>query len=446
MRYTDHLGETTSFCPECLRLVPAALREDHSGVLMDKTCPDHGRFTTIISSDLATYEKICQTTRKVTEPLNYATDCQKGCPDDCGLCPSHDQHTCLAIVEITSRCDLECPVCLASSSRKGIDLEPSTVKYALRKLISSEGQVTPLQISGGEPTLHNGLEEILRVATSLGFVDIEIDTNGLALGRDPSLAERLKEAGLSLVYLQMDGLSSKISEFIRGRDIIEEKIRAIEKCKRSGLQVALSVTVVPGVNDDKLWEMVQFGMEQEIRGVNFQAVALNGRFPGSLVGGQARFTLGHFLNEIEAQSSGKILARDLTPIPCPDPRCGAIMYALIDRGDLVPLNRLVDSRELMDLYADLANWDDIIRQVDSGSSASTACSCSTSCSDFPTPLGEIFARSDCFSVGCHGMMDAYSFDLDRAKRCCVHALVPDGRLIPFCLYNIKYRENIPKVI
>jgi hypothetical protein len=427
----------------CLELIPATIRKDVIGVVMDKTCSRHGRVIASISSDLATYAKIRQTSRKVTPRSANATDSVKGCPYDCGLCPAHDQHTCLAILEVTSRCNLMCPICLASSEPQGFDMSPAVAEQALRNLIKCEGKVTPLQFSGGEPTLHNNLEEILRIAKSLGFPDIEIDTNGLAMGRDSSLAPRLKDAGLSLVYLQMDGLNSEVSKWIRGRDIIEEKIRAIENCQKAGLQVALSVTVVPGVNDGMLWEMVRFGIDRQVRGINFQSVALNGRFPTSLIDANKRVTLGHFLHEIEKQSSGKILSGDLTPIPCPDPRCGAMMYALIDHEELVPLNRLLDSKELMDLYADVADWDKIIRKInwETSPSLSTCGCCAPSCCDEEIPLGEIFARSDCFSVGFHGMMDAYNFDLDRAKRCCVHALAPDGRLIPFCLYNIKYRRQ-----
>jgi hypothetical protein len=119
------------------------------------------------------------------------------------------------------------------------------------------------------------------------------------------------------------------------------------------------------------------------------------------------------------------------------------MYALIDQCQLLLLNRLLGSRELMDLYADVADWDKITRYIDweDAPLLPTCGCCVPSSSNEETPLNEIFARSDCFSLGFHGMMDAYSFDIDRAKRCCVHALAPDGRLIPFCLYNIKYRRQ-----
>ncbi|MFC1824229.1 radical SAM protein [Thermodesulfobacteriota bacterium] len=427
-----------SLCPECLRTIPGLVTDTSSGVVMEKSCPDHGCFRTTICSDRDTYDRIRREPRKITKPLHYGTEPELGCPDDCGLCPSHEQHTCLAILDITSRCDLECPICLTSTSPQGRDLDISVIGSALEKLIRMEGRPTPLQLSGGEPTLHDDLEGVIRSAASLGFSKIELDTNGIALGRDVSLTERLREAGLSQVYLQMDGLDPEISRFIRGRDLVEDKMKAIQNCKKSGLQVALAVTVVPGINDNALWTMIRFGMEQGLTGINFQAVVQSGRYPKSLSLNPERLTLGHFMQKVEEQSNGKLLGSDLIPIPCPDPRCGALAYALVWKGDLIPLTRQVHRNELLDVVADMSDWETVISKLDWESRP--GCGPSSCCSDLPVTMDRLFFGSDhLFSVGYHGMMDAHSFDLDRAKRCCVHALTAEGRLIPFCLYNIKYR-------
>ncbi len=427
--------QVTSLCPECLKTISGVVRETSLGVVMEKFCPDHGSFEAVVSSDLGTYEWLCRAPRKRTRPSRPGSVVDQGCPDDCGLCPSHDQHTCLAILEINSRCDLNCPVCLADSLTQGHDLELPVVESALKKLIRSEGRVSPLQLSGGEPTLHPDLTNIVRQARSLGFTKIELDTNGMALGRDPDLAEILRGAGLSGVYLQMDGLSPLVSEFIRGKDLVGEKLDAIENCKKAGLQVVLSVTVVPGVNDHCLWEMIRFGMEQRLTGVNFQAMTLSGRFPKSLARSSDRFTPGHFMQKIEEQSKGKLLASDFTPIPCPDPRCGLMTYALIQGEELVPLKRSLGEDKLFGFVADMSDWETLIRQM--GCEESSLCGCSCSLTD----LANSFRKSDFFSVGYHGMMDAGNFDLERVRRCCVHELTSDGKLIPFCLYNIKYRQN-----
>jgi hypothetical protein len=164
-------------------------------------------------------------------------------------------------------------------------------------------------------------------------------------------------------------------------------------------------------------------------------VTLSGRFPESLARKPDRFTSGHFLQKIEEQSEGKLLASDFTPIPCPDPRCGLMTYALIQGEALVPLKRSLGEDKLLGFVADLSDWETLIRQL--GCEESNLCGCSCS----PTGLSNSINNSDFFSVGYHGMMDAGNFDLERAGRCCVHKLTSDGALIPFCLYNIKYRHN-----
>jgi uncharacterized radical SAM superfamily Fe-S cluster-containing enzyme len=432
--------ETQSLCPECLATIPALIRQRASGAVMEKRCPDHGAFEVVVSKDIETYRQLCGSARKVTHPARYGAHTDKGCPEDCGLCPSHEQHTCLAILEITSRCDLGCPVCLASSVPAGHDLEVHTAEAALKALIRNEGRPPPLQLSGGEPSLHRDLEAIIQRASSLGYEKVEIDTNGLRLARDPSFAGRLREAGLSQVYLQMDGLDADVSKAIRGTDLVERKYGAIENCRRAGLQVALSVTIVPGVNDHGLWEMIHFGMEQGVTGINFQSVTLSGRFPESLGQGQERFTLGHFIHGVEQQSGGRLLARELTPLPCPDPRCGVMTYALVLEGELLPLNRILRDGRLLGHVADMNDWDEIIRQVQ----LEGACGCGSpsACSGPPADLLALFDEADYYSIGFHGMMDAWNFDLDRARHCCIHELTPEGRLIPFCLYNTRYREPL----
>ncbi len=430
---------TESLCPRCLRKIPATITDAADGVVMGKDCPEHGPFKTLVSPDVDTYERIRQTPRRVTRPKSNTTEVEHGCPDDCGLCPVHDQHTCLAVFDITSRCDQGCPVCLAASGPRGRDLELPVIRSALQKLIETEGRPAPLQFSGGEPTQHHDLEGAIRTAVSLGFTKLEVDTNGLALARDPSLAGRLREAGLLQIYLQMDGLEPRVSEFIRGRDLVEDKLRAIENCKRAGIQVALSVTVVPDVNDGCLWEIIRFAMGQRLTGVNFQAVALSGRFPESLPGNQRRLTMGHFMHKLEEQSGGKLLAADLAPIPCPDPRCGALTYALIWKDRLIPLSRLVGHARLRDHLAGMSDWETILGEIESNPAASGGTPAAGL--DVPISMDRLFFGSDpFFSIGYHGMMDAYSFDLERVKRCCVHELTPEGKLIPLCLYNIKYRK------
>ncbi len=430
---------TESLCPICLKKIQALIFAHPNGpVVMEKHCMDHGPFQAILSDHPETYDRLCRSPRVLRRPMQPASPEAAGCPEDCGLCPSHLQHTCLAVLEITSRCNLGCPLCLAAASWDGRDRSVEEVESALRCLLDQEGRAPPLQLSGGEPTLHPELPAILRKASSLGFSKLEIDSNGLLLAEDPSLARKLLDCGLSQVYLQMDGLRSETSVSIRGKPLEKEKRLAVENCRKAGLPVALSVTVVPNVNENHLWEMVRYAMAEELTGVHFQSAVRSGRVPAALLAETARFTLAHFLRHIERQSEGQLRARDFIPLPCPDPRCGAMLYALVRGGRLLPAGRVFSEKDLLHHVADMSDWDSVLafsRVLTPGT-----CGC---CASSPSEPGSDPARLDCdfFSIGFHGMMDALDLDLDRARHCCVHELLPDGRLVPFCLFNVKYRNQ-----
>lgn len=431
--------DVTSMCPQCLLTIPGRVSSTAAGVVMRKTCPEHGAFESLIATDTASYERMRRSPRFVKPPARVSMPEAKGCPDDCGLCPAHDQHTCLAIVEITERCNLPCPVCLADATAKGAELSCQQIVDSLQSLIDSEGQPVPLQFAGGEPTLHPELLEIVRGAYTLGFRKMEIDSNGLLLARDTRLAIELRAAGLTGVYLQMDGLGAEEHEYIRGRDLRTEKLQAIANCRDAGLQVVLAVTVVPGINDKELWPLIRFAAEQHLTGINFQPVVLSGRYPRELEQGHRRFTATHFMRAIEAQSDGQLRATDMMPMSCPDPRCGLLAYIVVDKdGQLLPLSRWVGDERLRQHVADMSDWDVLLRQLGCDSAG---CGCGEGGGDAREKLADLLEGAEFFSVGFHGMMDALCFDQERARRCCVHKLTADGRLMPFCLYNIKYRRE-----
>ena len=432
--------DVTSMCPRCLVTIPGRVSSTAAGVVMRKTCPEHGAFESVIATDIASYERMRRSPRLVKRPPRVRMPEARGCPDDCGLCPAHDQHTCLAIVEITTRCNLPCPVCLADSTAKGTALSREQVLRALQTLIDTEGQPVPLQFAGGEPTLHPELADIVRGARALGFSKMEIDSNGLLLARDPRLAAELRAAGLTGVYLQMDGTAAEEHEFVRGRDLRSEKLQAITHCRNAGLQVVLAVTVVHGVNDKAVWPLILFAVEQRLTGINFQSVVLSGRYPSELAQSQRRFTATHFMHAVEAQSEGQLRAADFMPMSCPDPRCGLLAYVVVDKnGHLLPLNRLVGDDSLRQHVADFSDWETVLRQMGCDSAG---CGCSDGGADARQRLANLLIDgAECFSIGFHGMMDAYCFDMERARRCCVHKLTADGKLMPFCLYNMKYRPR-----
>ncbi|RLI34711.1 radical SAM protein, partial [Candidatus Bathyarchaeota archaeon] len=251
-----------------MQVIPARIYSDGVRVFMQKECTLHGIFQGLIWSDYQLYHRSFQFNGKKTKPAELATSVSKGCPYDCGLCPEHKQHTCLAILEITDKCNLNCPICLASSPKMSEDPNIEQIEDALKKLLGYEGRSTSIQLSGGEPTVRQDLADIINIARDLGFKSIEIDTNGIELAKKPKLAKDLADAGLTGIYLQFDGVTADVQASIRGSyiDLLTIKEKAIERAKKAGLEVALAATIVKGVNDNQLWKIIRYAIKNDTKG------------------------------------------------------------------------------------------------------------------------------------------------------------------------------------
>jgi len=431
------LGWTESLCPKCLRVIPAEIYTDAERVFMQKKCPDHGLFRTLVWSDYLLYKRFLHFARAGTAPNHFATSTWRGCPYDCGLCPEHKQRTCLAILEITSGCNLNCPVCLASSKAE-MDHEISRIEYVLKKFLIYEGKPRALQISGGEPTVRKDLVEVVQVARELGFKSIEVDTNGIELGRNPKLAKELADAGLRGVYLQLDSLGSMENTCLRGAypDLLPLKEVAIERAKKAGLETVIAATIVKGVNDNQLWDIIKHGIRKDARGVNFQTFTASGRYPRRLFDPMKRVTIPDILRGIHEQSGGRLKTWDFMPISCQDNRCATLTYAIVKNGKITPISRMVDAERLLTYYSRVADFDEILSAVNEmlfirGNNNAACCG----------PLLDML-KGQYFSIACHSLQDAWNFDLERVKKCCVHTLLTDGKLVPFCLHHITNLDGI----
>ena len=83
-----------------------------------KECPDHGAFRTIIWRGVKDYKDLERYACEFNKPCKVAVQDQDRCPEVCGLCPDHQQHTCLVVLEVTNSCNLKCPICFASANER----------------------------------------------------------------------------------------------------------------------------------------------------------------------------------------------------------------------------------------------------------------------------------------------------------------------------------------
>ena len=313
------LGETESLCPICLKKIPARRVVEGGDVYLEKQCPFHGDFKVIIWRD-ATFYSSWDGCGMPGRPPAFLTASEKGCPFDCGLCPGHEQDTCTVLMEITDKCNINCPVCFASSTNKN-DYQPtlSEIDQLLDTIIESGGPY-PIQLSGGEPTTRDDLPEIIARVRDRGFDHIQINTNGIRFAQDIDFLKRARENGATELFLQFDGIRDSVYRAMRGVDLFEIKKKLIENCRDVKIAVILVPTIVPAINLDQLGEIIQFakGRLPVVKGVHFQPVSYFGRFKDFKENrngpdDDARATIPDLIREIEKQTGGEVKIKDFVP-------------------------------------------------------------------------------------------------------------------------------------
>ncbi len=446
------LESTQSICPLCKRDIDAQLYIANHRVYLDKQCPTHGHFEALVWSDADMYLRALRYNKPGMKPLEFGSQVKKGCPHDCGICPEHQQHTCLGLIEITGRCNLRCPICFAGEEH-GAMLSLKQVGDILDNFLRREAQPEVVQISGGEPTIHPDIIPILRLAKSRSIKHVMLNTNGLRIAHDQEFVAQLAEVRPT-VYLQFDGLSEQSNKVLRGvNGLLGDKLQALDHLVQAEINVVLVATIVKGVNDHEIGAITEFGLEHPaVRGVCFQPVAYVGRhLPFNPL---ERTTLPDVIHAIEEQTKGIFVKEDFIPVPCPYPTCSATTYAYIKGGEVTPLPRILNVDDYLD-YLTNRTVPDLSQEVKTAlerlwsasavaGSDKMAVNCSICGVDLAVDVSSL--EKNIFMVTVHGFMDAYTFDLKRAKKCCIHELLPDGRIIPFCVYNnIGYRERITRL-
>jgi len=414
VKLTDIIEKTLSVCPHCLKTLPATIHAKDDGVYMHKLCPQHGEFDVYLWPDVDSYRWFSGFffPEKARTPQ---TDSIDGCPRDCGLCSSHRRHTTIAEIEVTYRCNLKCPVCFMSAGDIAPDPALETIAGEFETIRRFDGVNTPVQITGGEPTIRADLPEVVAMGREAGFRAIELNTNGIVIAHDRRYLRALKEAGLSEVYLQFDGLTAGVTRMLRGADLLATKLKAIENCRLEGVPVVLAVTVVNGINEGQLGDMVDFAFKNSdvICGLSLQPAFESGRFT---VPTKGHLSTGDIANLVAGQSGGRIASRDFWPLGSCHPLCSSATYLLGNADKYVPFTRLIDE----DTYRTCFNsaspqgstFTDIVARMHNG----------------VLPPG--------LPILIMGLMDAWIMDLNKLQQCSLTVMTPDGCSIPFCAYHL----------
>jgi 7,8-dihydro-6-hydroxymethylpterin dimethyltransferase len=449
---------TRSICPECRRVIDAKIVLRDHRVYMRKRCPEHGEFEALVYGDAQAYTSSARFNKPGTIPLQFTTAIEQGCPHDCGLCPDHQQHTCLGIIEVNSACNMDCPLCFADAGA-GFNLTLEEVEGILDHLVATEGRPEVVQFSGGEPSIHPQIIPMMRAAKARDIQYVMLNTNGKRIADDDAFLAELAEVRPT-IYFQFDGFERETSQIIRGEpDLLETKLRALDRLAAAGMSVVLVPAVERGVNLHEVGAIVKFAATHPaVRGVNFQPAFHAGRH--LTFDPLQRLTIPDLLAEIERQTDDMLRVADFVPVPCCFPTCNSVTYALLDGEEALPLTRVLHVDDYLDYLANRATPDlstDVKHALEGLWSSSAVAGSEKIARQFAISCAAcgLPGRSDgadgldlsaftrqIFMVMLQDFMDPWTFNQKNLMKCCKEFLLPDGKQIPFCAYNtLGYREQ-----
>jgi uncharacterized radical SAM superfamily Fe-S cluster-containing enzyme len=425
-------------------------------VYLLKRCSEHGFERVLMSDDIEYYRRTREVFIKPPEmPNQWQTPIKYGCPYDCGLCPDHEQHSCLSLIEVTDHCNLRCPICYAESGPHRPNYRAlEVIERMLDAIVASEREPDVVQISGGEPTLHPDFFAILDAAKRQPIRHLMVNTNGIRIAKDLRFAERLADYMPDFeLYLQFDSLELEPLLRLRGTDLRQVRHDAVERLNELGISTTLVVTVQKGLNDGEIGAILEYASAQPcVRGVTFQPIQAAGRLEG-FDAAKDRLTVSEVRRKIAEQSSVFQL-EDLVPVPC-HPDSLAMAYALKIDGQLRPLSRMIDPKLLIEGGRNTIVFenDEQVRQgmfqtfATNHSPASWTASlrqllCCLPGIGGPTSL----TYENVFRILILQFLDAHSFETRSVKKSCIHIAQPDGRLIPFDTFNLFYRDQREKLL
>lgn len=482
---------TKSLCPECLAVIDAKIDNYNGMVFMEKRCREHGPYRELISTDTRFYNLIISRDLSLSKPVtNPIKDKQETCPNGCGVCSEHLSQPLMMNIDLTNRCNLNCPFCFANANKRGevVELGIEQVRKMIETACSVDTvQPSCFQFTGGEPTVHPQFIEALEEAKKRNFSQVQVATNGIRFAEDADLAAQAGQAGMNVAYLQFDGLDDKVYMKTRGRPLLDIKLKAIDNLYRASVRTVLVPTIVKGINDDQIGDLVCFAVKNidKIIGISWQPVSFTGRFDYQQRFAQ-RFTMADLAREIAEQTGWVDVYRDWYPFGFVDPftrlmelvegkrhmgigcspHCGAATYLIVDpvNGKVFPLPSFVDVDTLMKKItstADMLKGRRLFRKLSVAAKLRGLASC-YDCQKGPegwtfrnlvdfmmdfADFNDRFASNEdrvrgasrrpykILLMASMHFQDAYNYQVDRVNRCIVHYTAADGRIYPFCSYN-----------
>ncbi len=338
----------TAFCPHCHDDAPerplaevarlsGVLVERDGQIWLERGCRTHGLVRTLYDED----PEILSYLEEWTAPTKAHIPDVAGNFDPIpsaylrGLPEMQTQHTCILLEDIAETCNLRCPTCFTDSSPDLRHVVPvaDVLANVDQRLARENGRIDVLMLSGGEPTLHPNLAELLDQLVARPITRILVNSNGIRIANDDALLDLLTSHRERVeVYLQYDGLSEQAHRHHRGGDLRKAKSRALQRLSEREIFTTLVMTTALGVNDDEIGDMVRLALATPyVGGLTIQPQFGSGR--SGEIDPMHRLTHTGVLKRLGPQTGGAVTWRDLTALPCSHPHCCSVGYLVLDDSD-----------------------------------------------------------------------------------------------------------------
>ena len=473
----ERLEKIMSVCPECFKegninKIQGEIIEEKGKVWIVKICKKHGPIKDIYFGDVNLYRRW----------MKYGVD-GKVNPnvktkffDDPQLYDQHLSQPVLTNLLVTNRCNLRCSYCFMNAGKVGYVYEPDFEQIKKLVLQGIKSGSKALQITGGEPTMRNDLEDIINYARSIGYAHVQVNTNGMDCARDIEYCRQIRRAGTNTVYMSFDGVSKETNPWI------EENKKAVENFRKVN-QMLVLVPVLSGKNIHEAGKIVRYAFDNidTIRGVNFQPISFCGRLAeiSEEQRKEQRTDYVAMMEQLEKEFDGQISREDFYPVPfvfpiseivevlrkeikvefTAHPGCGGATYIFKKKdGGLLPITRFVDVEGLMDFIHKQAQKKGKFKKARIASAFLQKANGFVDRKKAPEgfnlrrmlikisltgnydSLREFHHKS--IFIGSMWFQDTFNFNIDRLERCVIQYTTEEG-MVPFCSYNsLDYGEKI----
>ncbi len=452
-----YFSTVRGMCRVCRQIVPARVVFRDGQVWQESLCAGCRNEPALIASDQQWYLANVLKPMPDRAPLPDAKPSRLGCPHDCGPCAWHASPCQLPVVSVTNACNSRCPICFTYNRAHPIYHMPlEEMRRTVEWIVESSGEVDLINVTGGEPTLHPQIIELLSICQRSEIGRVTMNSNGIRLAEDYQLCEQLAELGV-YVILSFNTFDRDVSHRLHGRDLTEVKLKAIENLTRAGTRMTLLNVMVRGENEDAVGGILQLMRENDsILSLTVQTMTYTGQGGGSYRRSR-HIPVDEAARIVCAESDGALEFDDFTTRPSAHPLCYLVCYMLKRGTELIPFARFTPRERVAELLEDSylirpgheeALFREVINELYAEGRAEELgvlrelverlYPTGRAITDFER---QRIAESAVRTVYIHTHMDEDTFDCSRAMLCPDLVPAEPGRLIPACTYNLFYRRQ-----